>query len=153
MKILNLIYLLVFFILASCNQKAHDQMNHEGNESAEEGSNEALYNQMMDVHDEIMPQMDQIMKLKRELTDKIANSPELVAEQKEEIEKVISNLDSASNAMMDWMHRVHKYDPKADTANSENSREFLETEMERIRKVKNLMEESIEQAKVESTKN
>jgi regulator of replication initiation timing len=115
-----------------------------------ESPNQALYDQVMDVHDEVMPKMDEIMKLKRSLQDQIANSPDLVLERKEQLERVIANLDSANNAMMNWMH---EFNPLPDSVDQEKAREYLESEMERIRKVKTTMLESIDKAKEEITKN
>ncbi|HRG10334.1 MAG TPA: hypothetical protein PLJ08_17295, partial [Cyclobacteriaceae bacterium] len=96
-----------------------------------------------------MPQMDEIMKLKRSLQEQIANTPDMVVERKEQLEKIISNLDSASNSMMDWMH---KFNPLPDSVDQELAREYLEGEMEKIRNVKTLMLESIDKAKQENSK-
>ncbi len=128
-------------------------MKHDTDQSNEEGPNQALYNQMMDVHDEVMPKMDDIMRLKRALQEEIAKTPDMVVERKQALEKVISNLDSASNSMMTWMHRIHSFDPLADSVDQEKAREYLEFEMEEIRKVKELMMEAIERAKTETMKN
>lgn len=148
MKSLPLIVLLGIFFIQSCTKSGdHSNMNHDGNQTQEEGPNQALYNQMMDIHDEVMPKMDDIMKLKRALQDEIANTPEMVAERKQELENVIYTLDSANNSMMNWMHRIHEFDPLADSVDQEKAREYLESEMEEIKKVKELMSESIEKAK------
>jgi len=47
---------------------------------------------------------------------------------------------------MDWMH---KFNPLPDTANQEKAREYLENEMEKIKKVRELINGSIEKAKTE----
>lgn len=154
MKSLQLLSLLALFFIMSCTKSGdHSSMNHDSDQTQEEGPNQALYNQMMDVHDEVMPRMDEIMKLKRELQEQIANSPDMVIERKQELENVISNLDSASNSMMSWMHRIHEFNPLADSVDQEKAREYLESEMEEIRKVKELISESIEKAKSEAKKN
>lgn len=153
MKSLHVIALLTFFSIMSCTKSGdHSTMNHDSDQTQEEGPNQALYNQMMDVHDEVMPRMDEIMKLKRELQEQIANSPDMVMERKQELENVISNLDSANNSMMSWMHRIHEFNPLADSVDQEKAREYLESEMEEIRKVKELISESIEKAKTEVKK-
>jgi len=154
MKNLTLLVLLAMFSLTNCTKPGdHSGMNHDSDQTQEEGPNQALYNQMMDVHDEVMPRMDDIMKLKRELQEDIANSPDMVIERKQELEAIISNLDSASSAMMNWMHRIHEFDPLADSVDQEKAREYLETEMEEIKKVKDLINSTIEKAKSEATKN
>lgn len=149
MKNLKGLIIIALFALAACGKSGeHDHAHDDG--ATEEGPNQALYDQVMDVHDEVMPKMDEIMKLKRELQDKIANSPDMVVERKEQLEKVISNLDSASTAMMNWMH---EFNPLPDSVDQERAREYLESEMERIRKVKTLTLESIDKAKEEAIKN
>jgi Fungal specific transcription factor domain len=154
MKSVQLLAVLVIFSIMGCTKSGdHSTMNNDADQSQEEGPNQALYNQMMDVHDEVMPSMDEIMKLKRELQEQIKNSPDMVIERKQELENAISNLDSASNSMMSWMHRIHEFDPLADSVNQEKAREYLESEMEEIKKVKTLMTESIEKAKKEVSKN
>lgn len=154
MKTLRLIVWLAIFSLASCSKTGdHSSMNHGSDQMQEEGPNQALYNQMMDVHDEVMPKMDEIMKLKRELQEQVASAPDMVIEQRQELENVISNLDSANNAMMNWMHRISEFNPLADSVDQEKAREYLESEMEEIKKVKELMTESIEKAKAKAGKN
>lgn len=154
MKSLHLIALLTFLSIMGCTKSGdHSTMSHDSDQTQEEGPNQALYNQMMDVHDEVMPRMDEIMKLKRELQEQIANSPDMIIERKQELENVISNLDSANNSMMSWMHRMHEFNPLADSVDQEKAREYLESEMEEIRKVKELISESIEKAKSEVKKN
>ena len=153
MKSIQLLAVLVIFSTMSCTKSGnHTTMNHDSDQTQEEGPNQALYNQMMDVHDEVMPRMDEIIKLKRHLQEEIANSPDMVTERKQELENIISNLDSASNSMMSWMHRINEFNPLADSVNQEKAREYLESEMEEIKKVKELMIESIDKAKTEAEK-
>lgn len=154
MKTLQFLSLLAILSMMSCSRSSdHSGMNHDAEQTQEEGPNQALYNQMMDVHDEVMPKMDDIMKLKRQLQEQISNTPNMVTERKQELERVISNLDSASNSMMNWMHRIHEFNPLADSVDQEKAREYLESEMEEIKKVKELIDESIEKAKSEAGKN
>lgn len=136
-------FLLIMFTLVACNKGSQTTTEAE----TEDSPNQILYDEVMDVHDEVMPKMDEIMKLKRELQEQIANTPDMVVERKQQLEKIISNLDSASNAMMDWMH---KFNPLPDTADQEKARAYLEGEMERVKSVKTLMLESIEKAKQEA---
>ena len=115
----------------------------------EESPNTALYDKVMELHDELMPKMEEIYNLKKEMQDELAKTPEMVAEKKQELEKTIVYLDSANNQMMDWMH---KFNPLPDSVDQEAAREYLETEMEKIRKVKDIMAEAIDKAKEEMKK-
>lgn len=137
--------LLIILTLVACNRGSQTTTET----TTDDSPNQILYDQVMDVHDEVMPKMDEIMKLKRELQEQIANTPDMVVERKQQLEKIISNLDSASNAMMDWMH---KFNPLPDTADQEKARAYLESEMERVKNVKTLMLESIDKAKKDSAK-
>lgn len=141
------IIIILFFalLLSACAKPAgHSEADHDSGSTDGDNPNEALYNQVMDVHDEVMPKMDDIYKLKKDLQEQIANTHDMVVERKQQLERVISNLDSANNAMMDWMH---KFNPLPDSTNQEKVRDYLESEMERVKKVRDLMNESIEKAK------
>lgn len=136
-------FLILSISLFSCNKSSSDQETAK-DENAQENPNQALYDEVMNVHDEVMPKMDDIYQLKRKLQDSIANSTDLVIEQKQKIEKRIAELDSASDAMMNWMH---KFNPLPDSADQEEAREYLESEMEKIKKVRDAMLEAIDRAK------
>ena len=136
--------ILLFVMLVSACSKTQPAAEAD---AESDNPNQVLYDQVMDVHDEVMPRMDDIMKLKRSLQEQIANTPDMGVERKQQLEKIISNLDSASSAMMNWMH---EFNPLPDTVDQELAREYLEEEMEKIRKVKTLMLESIDKAKQEN---
>jgi TolA-binding protein len=146
MKNLKILFVIGLLAMSACSKTGeHEHSEHDT--ASVESPNQALYDQVMDVHDEVMPRMDELMKLKRELQDKIANTPDMVVEKKAQMEKMISNLDSASTAMMNWMH---EFNPLPDSVDQEKAREYLESEMERIRKVKSLVTETIDKTKEES---
>jgi len=84
-------------IMCGCGQKSNDRVN--GDEEIQEGGNQQLYDEVMKVHDEVMPKMNDIYKLKEELKKKIATSPEIADEKKKGIESAIVKLDSASEGM------------------------------------------------------
>ncbi|MCU0421147.1 MAG: hypothetical protein MUC38_15985 [Cyclobacteriaceae bacterium] len=145
-------YLLSFFVVSAlilgCSKPAeHD--HHHPDMAEGDDPNSVLYNQVLDVHDEVMPQMDEIERLKRELKEQIANTPDMVVEKKQKLEQVISNLDSAGTAMMDWMHELVPLDELPDSVDTEEARAYYESEMERIKKVKEQMLEAIAKAKTE----
>ncbi len=140
----NLLIPTAFLLLISCGKTS----DHEGHGESEDGNtgdaNRALYDQVMDIHDEVMPKMEDIYKTKQELLEKIANTPGMAEEKKKELEGIISNLDSTNNAMMDWMHN---FNPLPDSVDEEKAREYLENEIERIKKVRDRTIEALERAK------
>jgi hypothetical protein len=150
-SILKTFFFASLVVLWSCGQKSHDH-DHEGHDHdhdeagqpVESEGNQALYDKVMDVHDEVMPKMDDMYKLKKELEEKIASTPGMVEEKKKEIETTIVKLDSASEGMMVWMR---EFNPIPDSLGEEKAREYLENEMEKVKKVREDILEAIEKAK------
>jgi hypothetical protein len=132
-------------LLLGCSRTSDHPMKDQ--EPTDANPVQILYDQAWRAHDEVMPKMDEIMKLKRLLQEKISSTPDMVVERKKDLERIISNLDSANREMMNWMHRMHEFNPKQDSLDLETAREYLETEMEKIKKVNELMDEAIEKAR------
>ena len=145
MKLTYKLLILFLVVLAACG-KPSNQGDAEGNDNP----NQALYDQVMNLHDEAMPKMEDIYKIKSQLQEKIANSPDLVKERKEALEHIILVLDSANNAMMGWMHQ---FNPLPDSTDEEQARAYLESEIEKIKEVNQTMINALEQAKEEASKN
>jgi hypothetical protein len=95
-------------------------------------SNQELYEQVMAVHDEVMPKMDDLYKLKRELQQLQSDSKAVPADQRKALEDAIINIDSASEGMMVWMR---EFDPPKGIAEAD-LRKYLEDQMEKVKKVK-----------------
>ena len=88
---------------------------------------------------------EETLSLEIAALDKEIEQLKRMEEKKKEIEATIAKLDSASEGMMTWMH---EFKPEADsTASEEKVREYLEREMERVKKVKEDILEAIEKAK------
>ncbi|MBI1770318.1 MAG: hypothetical protein HYR67_18260 [Bacteroidetes bacterium] len=147
MKISTKIMFLGLLITISCNKSGSHE--HHEEEEVVNNPNQALYEEVMAVHDEVMPKTEEIYRLKKELQDKIAKTPNLIADKKKQLDQIIAELDSADHSMMDWMH---KFNPLPDSVNQEAAREYLENEMERIKKVRELINGSIQKAKEEIEK-
>jgi hypothetical protein len=131
-------------LLAGCGKSGqHDHHDEEEPESS--NPNQALYDQVMDIHNEVMPKSDEIYKLKKEAQEK-ASAPNIAADKKKQLEQIIAELDSADHSMMDWMHQ---FKPLPDSANQELAREYLENEMDRIKRVRELINGSLQKAKDE----
>jgi regulator of replication initiation timing len=110
----------------------------------EEDQKKNLYDQVMEIHDEAMPSMGELNRLKRELQQKIKESPDLVEEKRREIEQTIVLLDSASKSMMVWMREFNPEDFEGDT---NAYREYLEGEMKRVQQVKEAMLDALEKGR------
>lgn len=135
---------LLVIIIGACSKS-----NQQAPTTDEPASPGTLYNKVMDIHNEVMPHMGEIERLKRELKERITKSPDMVVEKKKQLTQIISNLDSAGAAMMTWMH---EFDPLPDTASEAAKREYLESEMERVKKMRDLVNDALHQAR-EAVKN
>lgn len=77
------------------------------NKQLEQAQN--FYQEAMEIHDAVMPRMDEMYKLRQKLTlkldsisvDTIANTARIA-----EYKKVLSDLMVAEKGMMDWMHNI-----------------------------------------------
>jgi len=143
-SIRHLLLLVITITLASCGQKSHDERgDHDHGHDTETGPNQALYDEVMKIHDEVMPKMNDMYKKKEELKKKIADTPNMVDEEKKKIEATIAKLDSASEGMMVWMR---EFNPLPDSLGEEKAREYLEDEMEKVKEVKEDILEALKAA-------
>lgn len=143
-------FLLIFLALAvssGCNRpnNTNSQNEHAG-EAVENNEHQALYDEVMKIHDEGMEKMGEIYRLKKTLKDRVATED---AAKKAETEAVIAKLDSADKGMMDWMHH---FNPPEDTIEDEAYRLFLEQELEKVKKVRQDIMEALETANEEINK-
>ncbi len=135
-------FTILLIIAASCGQRSHEHEHDNGaGDTVAASGNQALYDQVMAVHDEVMPKLNDIYKLKEELKNQITEA--LPQDKKEEIEAMISKLDSASEGMMVWMRN---FNPLPDSLGEEQAKEYLENEMEKIKKVREEVREALEKA-------
>lgn len=140
----NFLSLALIVTLAACGQKQQEH-NHDHHDHAHEApvseANQALYDEVMKIHDEVMPKMNDIYKIKQDLKKKLDETKDLSEEKKKELEQTIAQLDSASEGMMVWMR---EFNPLPDSLGEEKAREYLEDEMERVKKVKEDILEALE---------
>jgi len=133
-------------IWISCGQKSnnHEVHSHGASKPLVDSGNDALYNEVMKIHDEVMPKMNDIYSIKQTLSKKIIETPSITQEKKIEIEATIAELDSANDGMMIWMRQ---FDPIPDSLGKEKAREYLETEMEKVKKVREDILAALEKGK------
>jgi hypothetical protein len=127
----------LLLILASCG-RAGETGNDSG--AGTDDALEGLQREVDKVHDEAMEKMQDIYNLQQELKKKIEQTKDLSAEKMLKLNQSITQLDSANDAMMKWMRA---YNPLPDSVDREAAREYLETEMEKIRKVREAMVEAV----------
>lgn len=133
--------------LVSCNQKSeHD--GHEGHDAHAQdktdiSENQKLYNEVMKIHDEVMPKMNDIHKLKMSIREKIEKNPNLPQVERIKLDAMYAKLDSANEGMMVWMR---EFRPLPDSVGEEKARLYLQNEMTRVQKVRDNMLKAIESA-------
>jgi len=102
-----------------------------------------LYDQVMDIHDEVMPKMNEIYKLRKGLQDSLLHHPEITEASKAEIEKTIVILDSANTSMMVWMRQFNPPDQKDKKA----FEKYMEEELVKVKKMQEEVMSALERAK------
>lgn len=141
------IYMLVIaWFVYGCGKPNEQATTHDHSAEPTGLEEGALYDEVMKLHDEGMEKMDEIYALKQELMKKVADTPNLVTEKQAELENKISQLDSAGRAMMVWMRNFH---PESDTLDTAGYRNYLETELKKVRKVRDDIFAAVERAKEE----
>lgn len=138
----NLLYIVsTACLIISCSPKTEHQ-HEETSSDPSDSPNIILYNEVMDIHDEVMPRMEELYNFKKDLQQKISSNPTIAADEKAALEARIVRIDSASQLMMDFMHEFD-FDIKSDTVDSEPSRAYLESQMEKARRMKEAILETI----------
>lgn len=106
-----------------------------------------LADQVMAVHDEVMPKMGTLHTLKKKLSNKSEEILEAEADNMsqslQEIAKHQSALEDAEDKMMEWMH---SYDRNWHEKPGEEAKLYLTEEKKRISEVKTAILESITNA-------
>jgi len=136
-------FLVLLLFLAACGKTTKNE------QPVAENPNQELYKQVMEVHDEIMPKMEVIYNLQTSLEDKIENTADIGIARETELEQVVLKLDSASGAMKSWMQN---FDPQTDSADQAKSREYLLSELEKVRQVREVIAQNIALAELELNK-
>lgn len=135
-------FVFVLFII-SCNQR--DSKENIYLEA------ERVFDQAIQVHDEVMPLMGDIMNLQSALKEKKDEISDEATIQK--INESLQNLENAHSLMMDWMRNItqipdqSQVDPEApDFVSSMEMLKIQEESLEGAKKVKTAILESINQA-------
>lgn len=140
MKIKGISLFLIALALTACNRDA-DKVNE-------------LESEVMGIHDEVMPKMDDIMSLKRNIGTKIAQLDSLqqegvssttLAEQRLKALELNNRLSRADSLMMEWMYAYRGDSAKALPAGE--AMEYFRIEKDKIVHVQELTMKSIQDAR------
>ncbi|RYF73149.1 MAG: viral A-type inclusion protein [Cytophagaceae bacterium] len=140
--------------LTACGTK--EKSGHEGHDMAmsEDGTPiDKAEKEVLEVHDEVMPRIDNVMKLKKELNGKLTALDSMqgtptetvrIDEQKAQVRQLVRHLTEADSLMMDWMGQYNgdtlKKLPEADALR------YLAEQKQLINNAKAKINQSIQQA-------
>jgi hypothetical protein len=134
MKSLIIPFLLMLITLTGCK-----------NEKTKIADLPTKMQQVMAIHDEVMPKMGTIGKLVEELNSKIDTT-----EQGQKYQKALSDLQDAHSAMMDWMkgfgNRFDSEEILKGKPLSDQKKEWLKEEEEKVKVMRDKVYESIANA-------
>ncbi len=132
------------------NYKSEDVTNIEVNDAVK-AVQDKLYDEVMFIHDEVMPKMTNITGLTKELKgkkSKLVNSKcEFENEDEAKINKVLDRLSVAEEEMWDWMHEFKR----PEEGSHEEIMQYLEGEKIKIDNVRQNMLASIRAAETLKT--
>lgn len=95
---------------------------------------EKLKTEVMAIHDEVMPEMGNLMNLKSQLKEKSSELDSLDdSGDLEQLNLLIQNLEEADEAMMDWMRN---YKDPSNEMTENQALEYLKEKMKSIQEVK-----------------
>ncbi len=133
----------------ACNPSAsqEDNASREAPEnlSTEEIQRDSLYDAMMAVHDDVMPEMDRMYRLRRRATaiaDSLQNEPDIPIPA-DTLQAIAQQVELAEEAMMNWMR---SNDFQFGDMSHEEIMQKLEEEKEKITFVRKQMLSSIQEA-------
>lgn len=133
------LFFLTFLVLISC----------QSNESAEHQNVpkdlRSLHQEVLDIHDEVMPKMSLLTGLQAQLGDKLKElraSQPIDMEKLREANSVLGQLNRSESAMWDWMDGFSKFD----SIPVDEKEVFLLNEKASAEDMKNLMINSIKSA-------
>lgn len=131
LPVLKLLYLLLLIIFSNCGSGSNKGENQS--ESDKSNSNEALKEEVIAIHDEVMPKMGTLRSHQKRLTEEAAQlkSKDSILYQ-EEIEKrkrIARDLDEAYDGMFVWMRQ---YRPQLDEMDEEEGRAYLLEQKEKV---------------------
>ncbi len=124
MKIMS--YVILFLFIVGCRSDPHDR------------EVKTLYDEVIRIHDEVMPEISTINKLRRKI--KKQESQDSISQ------SLITRLQQADDGMMDWMSDFQVYKSYKDST-KESKLKYLESEKIKITKVSDDMYASIKSAK------
>ncbi len=135
---------LSFLFITSCGNRDANSKNVESQKEVEN----QLWEEILSVHDEVMPKMATLNKLQRELKEiSEINDVSRDTTQLQNVSKAIQILEQADEAMMDWMQGFQQLEALRANQKHEQILNYLENEKTAIDSVKEKMNGAIEKGR------
>ena len=96
---------------------------------------DALRDELMAIHDDVMPKMGELSTLAGQLKQVIATDSTLTESERTEIESAITRMALAEEGMMDWMATFRQPEALRDKMEHEAILQYLEAEKQKINEV------------------
>lgn len=142
--------LIAFFLLAltlaACKPKSGEQEAEVEEQNIDRGNlqtQQAEWEEVMAIHDEVMPKMSEVERLKTALQ---AELPEAEGDRRTKVERIIGDLEAADQAMWDWMYGLKQLDNLRDSLEHPRIMDYLASEKKDVTEVKQKIERAIKNA-------
>ena len=132
----------VAILVVSCGGSPSEQ-NQQENPTALE---EQRWEELMAVHDEVMPKMSEINRLSRSLREYKENQEAIDPQVEQRIDAALEDLSTAEEKMWDWMNNLKQLDGLREQQSHEEVMDYLKEEKDAIHQVRNDMLGAIEEA-------
>jgi len=137
--LVHLLFSALVFSLVACGGNA-EQVTEEGS-TTEEQAEEQLYEEVMTLHDEVMPRMGELMNLKGQLEE-----AEVSGEMESEVNQTAQSLENAHESMMQWMSELKQLEGLGEEMTHEEVMTYLTEQKETMQAVQDSTMASIERA-------
>jgi len=113
----------------------------------EEQREEQLWEEVMAIHDDVMPEMADINRLTKEM-DALLQTQQLSDLERAQVIETMQELDKAGEGMWTWMNELKQLEPlRAEGKSHESIMTYLREEKAAIEQVRHDMRSSIEKGK------
>ncbi|MEO1711906.1 MAG: hypothetical protein AAFU60_01050 [Bacteroidota bacterium] len=141
------LYVVLSFVsLSACTSTNTNETSTESieNENAAQQMLEGkTWDEVIGLHDEVMPEMTTISRIKRRVSAYLEEQTSTQPSSKTELLDLLTQLQQAEDGMWDWMYNFQQLGPLQDSLEHQGILDYLEYERKRIVKVKADMEQSI----------
>lgn len=145
----KIVFALIIFsgLIYACGDSAQKSSKDSKFSQEQLSEQQKLWDELMAVHDEVMPKISTIHKLSRQLRNYQETTTNLSAATNVSINETVKMLDDADESMFSWMNNLRQLKPLQDTEKHEDILTYLKAEQKKMDKVKTDMLNSIAKGK------